>query len=141
MSKWVSVNPRFGPKVSCCYALYIGTDLVYIGKTENLKRRLSQHRPKYMQEWHQVIVKYRAAYGCSLDALESALIFRLKPRRNHVGVDPKFVIIPSPMISDSDAMLTCKRCLHTWLRRIATTPHQCPKCKNRHWNDPNAGLM
>src|SRR4029434_4816660 len=30
----------------------------------------------------------------------------------------------------------CRRCEHTWLRRAAYDPRQCPKCKTKFWNKP-----
>jgi hypothetical protein len=40
------------------------------------------------------------------------------------------------MVSLHELMLQCNRCKHKWLRRTATEPKQCPKCKTTFWNEP-----
>jgi Zn finger protein HypA/HybF involved in hydrogenase expression len=36
--------------------------------------------------------------------------------------------IPRQMVCD------CRRCGHTWVKRIEGRPLRCPKCKDRHWD-------
>ena len=33
-------------------------------------------------------------------------------------------------------VLTCQKCGHTWYRRQAQEPRQCPHCKNPQWHQP-----
>ena len=30
--------------------------------------------------------------------------------------------------------LRCKRCAHTWIRRMETLPVKCPACASPYWN-------
>ena len=39
---------------SCVYILQIGDERYYVGETDSLSRRLSQHRSKGNQEWRQL---------------------------------------------------------------------------------------
>lgn len=88
MSRWISTRPAYAPEVSCCYALYISGELKYIGQTTNLKNRMFAHRTSYAALWPQMRIKYRHVDGPSLRLTESALILKLKPAWNKVGILP-----------------------------------------------------
>jgi Zn finger protein HypA/HybF involved in hydrogenase expression len=37
-------------------------------------------------------------------------------------------------------MCECKRCGHSWVKRVATRPARCPKCKQPKWDIPAGEL-
>ena len=41
------------------------------------------------------------------------------------------------IIKKGDTMnkLECKKCGHKWVQRTENKPQECPKCKNRKWDD------
>ena len=43
--QWFTIKAEH-PAWPCCYAIFIDGALVYIGQTENLQRRMQQHRNK-----------------------------------------------------------------------------------------------
>ena len=55
----IHIPPLFMPPpsfegTSCVYILQIGDERYYVGETDSLSRRLSQHRSKGNQEWRQL---------------------------------------------------------------------------------------
>jgi hypothetical protein len=67
------------PTSMCIYALYDGADLVYVGKTINMRHRMEAHRQ------NRIFTRAKAriiANHFRLDYLERRLIDRLKPPQN-----------------------------------------------------------
>ena len=82
------------PEVSCVYAFYFDNELVYIGSTVNLKKRLNSYRfrisfGRIVTNWGRfdkdtkIEVKFKCSkkYGYWL-MLEARLIKRLQPKFN-----------------------------------------------------------
>lgn len=74
------------PDRPCCYAIYEWGELVYIGKTVNLKSRISMHQRRLRVDWRTpgaVTIKYRLPkkYG-EWAMAELRLLARLKPVLN-----------------------------------------------------------
>lgn len=105
MGKWVTVEPlkwpldgtvlRTFPSQPGCYVVYGDGELLYIGQTSNLYKRLAAHNIRYgysnniLAPWgsfSQVVVKYRKSrrYG-EWAMVEARLIKRIQPPFNCVG--------------------------------------------------------
>lgn len=79
------------PNAPCCYALYVFGELIYIGSTDNIRKRMSGHRSDH-SEWFgfPVVLKVRFPKRFGEWAMtEIRLIRRLKPRLNKLGVNTR----------------------------------------------------
>lgn len=82
-TQFAAEDIRKMPMSMCIYALYDGADLIYVGKTVNLRQRTEAHRQ------HRCFTRVKArmvANHFRLDYLERRLIVRLKPQQNKAFV-------------------------------------------------------
>lgn len=83
------------PEISCVYAFYINDELVYIGSTVNLKKRMNGYH--FREIGNETLTPWRRRFGANLKIevkykgskiygywlmLEARLIKRIKPRFN-----------------------------------------------------------
>ena len=118
MARWHSVPFSELPRRTGLYALYEGDELVYIGKSGNVRMRVQAHRktrrpilnydapvhgPRLVTDLQGVDarklrVKVRwLRRGENYHETEVRLIFRLKPRCNRAGVRTKIKLFKTGM--------------------------------------------
>ena len=70
--------------MSACYALILGEEVVYVGKSTNVMKRLGEHlRLRKAYNFDRIRIYYTSADNLGL--LERSLIARLRPRLNVHG--------------------------------------------------------
>lgn len=92
LTRWHEIDPTDAPDVPCCYAMYLGERLVYIGSTERLRARFAKHfflHPE-LATAIRLKVRFPRCYG-EWRMTEERLIRRLSPPWNKRGVKTKRV--------------------------------------------------
>lgn len=82
-SRWIkfSLNTAL-PPLACCYCVYVGSELLYIGQTHNLRTRFAQHTgQKKFPAGFYLKVRFGDRYG-DWAMRELRLIRRLQPPMN-----------------------------------------------------------
>ena len=71
------------------YKLFRGNDIIYIGKTQNLHKRLQQHKHTKCYSFTKATIvntsKLRKTFGNSVIKMENYLIAKHKPKFNIIG--------------------------------------------------------
>lgn len=100
MSKWVRIDAVLTerlPSSPGCYVVYLDGRLTYVGQTNNLRKRLTEHGCEYARYSHATLtpwgrcidahVKYRRGEKLGEWLMrEYRLIHRLQPAGNRMGV-------------------------------------------------------
>lgn len=86
---WFDIDPNHVPEWPCCYVIYHGFFVVYVGQTENLRQRLKGHvtKGRFVNGFgdYQIKAKLDRRFGAWL-MTEIRLIKRLQPSMNRRGV-------------------------------------------------------
>lgn len=80
------------------YALWLGDDCIYIGKSSQVYKRIRQHRANGLFEFNRVMVLFCA--GDELDKLEYQAIQHYKPVRNKQSTAEITVKVPMDALLD-----------------------------------------
>jgi len=100
-AKRVTLNTRFlTRKISCVYFLMQGSNVVYIGQTDNLARRLGEHLDEGVKEW-DVIEVVECSNKQHMDEVEQVAIQKMRPFYNVILYDK----LPAPGSNDQDSLV------------------------------------
>lgn len=84
MTKWQVYNQKKDLPICCgVYAIYKDENIIYVGVSNNIRKRFSKHEIK---DWDYVKLKPAPTFGYAHD-LEAKLIKKLKPKLNSQGAD------------------------------------------------------
>ena len=93
------------------YKLFRGQEIIYIGKTQNLHKRLQQHKHTKCYSFTKATIvntsKMRKTFGNSVKEMERYLIAKYKPKFNISGN-------PDKMVSDEHKKLVKARVNKKW---------------------------
>lgn len=83
-ARWVifSAPQRYLPRMACCYCIFVGGNLLYVGQTANLRARISGHKAsgRFPEEF-LIKARFGEKYG-DWAMREMRLIRRLRPPMN-----------------------------------------------------------
>lgn len=88
MTKWQTIPVKRAPELTCCYVFLSAEGALYAGSTRNLRNRLGGHSSK---PWMKRVVRLKIKECASVPAaraLESRMIWKLRPEANKIGKRP-----------------------------------------------------